>query len=121
MLRTLGVLVASALLGFIVMAVLFWAAIDLPQQFRPFALYLIEALTGGAVGLFVGSLQKKQAGLLALSSLLPMTFRQYVNPFSRPAMGLRLFELLLGTLVELSIAFAIAHRLSKGRTRLVKQ
>jgi len=43
------------------MAILIWAGSDLPQQFRPFALYLIEALTGGAVGLFVGSLLKKQA------------------------------------------------------------
>lgn len=121
MLRTLGVFVAGMLLGFIVMAGLIWAGIGLPQQFGPFALYLIEALTGGAVGLFVGSLQKKQAGFLALSSLLPMTFRQYVNPFSRPATGLRLFELLLGTLVELSIAFLIAHYLSRGKTRLLKQ
>ncbi len=118
MLRTLGVFVAGVLLGLVVMASLIWAASDLPQRFGLYAYSLIDALTGSAVGLFVGFLQRGRAGLVALICLLPLAYLQYVNQFSHPATGLRLLLLLVGTAVELSIAFGIAHRLSKARQLL---
>jgi len=47
--------------------------------------------------------------------LLPPAYLQYVNRFSKPATGFRLVLLLMGTAVELGIAFLIAHLLSKSR------
>jgi hypothetical protein len=92
--------------------------IGLPQHLRIYAYYMADALTGSAVGLFVGFLQKRRASLVALICLLPPAFLQYVNRFSHPATGPRLFLLLLGTAVELSIAFVIAHRLAEARRRV---
>jgi hypothetical protein len=116
-LRTAAIFVAGVILGLVVLACLIWATVGLPQYFRIYAYYMAGALTGTAVGLFVGFLQKSKAGLVALICLLPPVLLQYVNRFSQPATGLRLFRLLLGTAVELSIAFTVAHRLSKARRR----
>jgi hypothetical protein len=80
-----------------------------------YAYYVAEALTGGAVGVFVGFLQKRGAGLVTLICLLPPAYPQYVSRFSQPATGLRLNLLLLGSAVGLAIAFVIAQRLSKSR------
>ena len=115
MIRTAGVFVVGMLLGVAVLGSLAWAMNGLPQHLRPYAYYMVEALTGSAVGLFVGFLQKRKAGLVALMCLLPPAFLQYLNRFSQPATGFRLFLLLLGTGVEMSIAFAIAHLLSNSR------
>lgn len=115
MLRTLGIFAVGLLLGIVVMASLLWAVYSLPWSVRIYAYYMAEALTGGAVGLFVGFLQKRGAGYLALACLLPPVYLQYVNRFSNPATGSRLFLLLLGTAIEVSIAFAIAHLLSNSR------
>jgi len=117
MLRTIGVLVAGTLLGFVVLSSLIWAgtALNLSQQARPYAYYLIVCLTGTAVGLLVGFLQKYKAGAVAATCLLGPSLLQYVNRFSRPATGLRLFILLIGTAMELSLAFAVAHKLAARR------
>ena len=115
MLRTLGIFGAGLLLGFVLMASLLWGVYRLPWSMRIYAYYMAEALTGGAVGLFVGFLQKRGAGFLALVCLLPLAYLQYVNRFSDPATGFHLFLLLLGTAVEVSIAFAIAHLLSNSK------
>jgi hypothetical protein len=116
-LRTVGVVIAGMLLAFVVLGGLFWVVIDLPQQFRLYAYYLSVVLTGLAVGLFVGFSQRRKAGLVALVCLSPQVFLQYVNRYSRPATGIRLLLLLVGTVLELSIAFAIANRLSKAKKR----
>jgi hypothetical protein len=123
-LRTVGIFIAGVLLGVVVLGSLIWVVIGvigLPQHLRIYAYYMADALTGTAVGLFVGFLQKRKAGLVALICLLPPVFLQYVNRYSQPATGLRLFLLLMGTAIELSIAFAIAHRLSKARRRAVSE
>ena len=115
MLRTLVVFAGGLLLGFVTMGSLSWATYSLPWTAGICAYYLAEVLTGSAVGLFVGFLQKRGAGFVALACLLPLGYLQYVNRFSHPAVGLRLFLLLLGTAVELSIAFILADRMSKAR------
>jgi hypothetical protein len=118
MLRTSGVFVAGVLLGVLVLGSLMWAVYGLPWSVRVYAYYVAEALTGSAVGLFVGFLQKRRAGLVALTCLLPPAYLQYVNRFSHPATRLRLFLLLLGTAIGLSMAFLIAHTLSRTSTRV---
>jgi hypothetical protein len=116
-LRTLGVLVAGMLLGITLLASLAWArlAINRWQQPPAYDYYLILALTGCAVGLLVGFLQKYKAGFVAMICLIPQAFVQYVNRFSRPATGFRLVLLLLGTALELSFAFAVAHMVAARR------
>jgi hypothetical protein len=103
------------------MASLLWAVYALPWSVRIYAYYMAEVLTGTAVGLFVGFLQRRGAGFVALVCLLPPAYLQYVNRFSHPATGRRLFLLLLGTAVELSMAFVVAHRLSKARKRVASE
>jgi hypothetical protein len=116
MLRTVGVLAVGMLLSVVVLGSLVWVTVTtLPWSARIYALYVGEALTGAAVGSFVGFLQKRRAGVVALVCLLPPAYLQYVNRLSKPATGFRLVLLLMGTAVELGIAFSIAHRLSKSR------
>jgi hypothetical protein len=117
-LRTLGVFIAALFLGFVILGSLLWAMYSLPWPVRIYAYYMAETLTGSAVGSFVGLMQKHGAGFVALTSLLPPAYLQYFNRFSHPAPGLHLFLLLVGTAVELSIAFVIAHRLSEARRRV---
>ena len=117
MLRTVSVLVAGVFWGVVVFAGLVWMTIHLPQQFRLDAYYLINGLTGGAVGLFVGFSKVSNAGLIAIICLLPPLFLQYGSRFSGPLTGHRLFLALLGTFLELSLAFAIAYSVSAARRR----
>jgi hypothetical protein len=116
-LRTVAVVIAGMLLGFVVGGGLIWVGMHLPLEVRRYAYYLIDVLTGVAVGLLVGFLQRHKAGLVALICLSPQVFLQYVNRYSRPATGLRMLLLLIGTVLELSTAFAIADRLSKATKR----
>ena len=118
MLRTVGVFVVGVLLAVVVLGSLMWAVFALPCSVRVYAYYIVEALTGSAVGLFVGLLQKRRAGVVALICLLPLAYVQYMNRFSHPATGLRLVVLLLGTVIGLSAAFLTAHLLSKSRSRV---
>lgn len=116
-LRTAGVLVAGMLLGFTVLASLIWAGMVINRWQQPpvYDYYLISALTGCAVGLLVGFLQKYKAGFVAMICLIPQVFVQYVNRFSRPATGFRLVLLLVGTALELSLAFAVAQMVAARR------
>lgn len=118
MLRTLGVFVTGTLVGVAVLTVLIWVGLHVQGRFGPYAYYLIDILTGAIVGLFVGFLQRKRAGIVALVCLLPLVFVQYVNRFSQSAAGTRLFLLLLGTTAELLIAVVVAHRLSAARNNM---
>jgi hypothetical protein len=117
-LRTLGVFVAGVLLSIVILGSLMWAVYALPWSVRIYAYFIVQACTGGAVGLFVAFLQKRMAGVVGLICLLPLAYVQYVNRFSHPATGLRLVVLLLGTAIGLSTAFLTAHRLSKSRSRV---
>jgi hypothetical protein len=71
MLRTVAILVAGVPLAFIALGGLSSVVIALPQNVRIYAYYIITALTGSVVGLFVGFLQKYKAGLVALTCLVP--------------------------------------------------
>jgi len=118
-LKTIGVLVAAMFLGIAVLGSLVWlTVIAVPVHWSLYAYYLASALTGAAVGCFVGFLQKGRPGLVALTSLLPAVLLQYVNRYAQPEKGLRLALLVLGTAIELAIAFATAERLgtTRGRT-----
>ena len=120
MLRSVGVLVVGVLAGFTVQASLGLVvmAINSGQQPRPYIYYLLFALTGSAVGLLVGFLQKYKAGLVAMICLAPQSILQYVNRFSRPATGLRLFLLLLGTALELSFGISCSRPHPSGAATL---
>jgi len=112
MLRTAGVLAAGMLLSIAVLGSLAWATMaSLPWSARVYAYYVIAAVTGAAVGLFVGFLQKRGAGIVALVCILPSAYLQHVNRFSKPATGVRVVFLLVGTAVELGIAFLVANHL----------
>jgi hypothetical protein len=113
MLRTIGVLIAGTFLGALIFGGLGWVMSG-HSTFSVQFLYLLEALTGITIGLFVGFSRIKYAGLVAVLCPLPPLFLEYRHMFSRPSTGLRLALLLLGTGLKLSLAFAVAHKVSRG-------
>lgn len=115
MLRTSVVFVVGLLLDVVVLGSLLLAMAALPWSMRIYGYNVAETLTGTAIGLFVSFVQKHRAGFVASICLLPPTDWQYVNRFSPPATGRRLALLLLGTVVEPTTAFVVAHRLSQPR------
>jgi hypothetical protein len=74
MFRTIAIGVSPFLLS----AVLMGFAVMLSARLLPQASYLsyfaFEAITGTAIGAFVGALQKKRAGLLAAASVTPIIY-----------------------------------------------
>ncbi|HUJ29813.1 MAG TPA: hypothetical protein VLY23_00930 [Candidatus Acidoferrum sp.] len=114
MLRTLGVLIAGTFWGLLLFGGLFWVIVVRYSMHSVYSLYLIELVTGIAVGLFVGFSRINKAGLVAAVCLLPPLLLEYGHRFSPPPTGLRLLLLLLGTGLKISIAFAIAHNLAQA-------
>ena len=112
MLRTVGVLIAGAFWAVVVYGILGLAMIQLPPQFHPYFYYLANALTGCAVGLFVGFSKINYEALVAVVCLLAPASLQYRSRFSTPATGFRVFLLLVGTALELTLGFIVAHNVA---------
>lgn len=117
MLKTVGVVLAGAILAMILIAGgVFAAAYVIPRQLDAYFYFAFKALVGAAIGLLVGSLQKNKAGFVAVICLLPALLVQ-VTSRSYPiktAPGFAMF--LLSEILGLLAAFAVAHRLSKGKS-----
>lgn len=112
----MGVLIAGAFWGIVVYGILGLAMIHLPPQFHVYTYYLIaNALTGCAVGLFVGFSKINNEGLLAVVCLFAPAFLQYGTRVTTPATGPRLLLPLVGTALELSLGFVVAHNLATQR------
>jgi hypothetical protein len=115
-LRTTGVLIAGAFWGIVVYGILGAPMIQLPPQFHIDAYYLMaNALTVCAVGLFVGFSKINSEGLVAVVCLLAPAFLQYGGRVANPATGPQLLFPLVGTALELSLGFVVAHNLSARR------
>jgi hypothetical protein len=114
MVRTACIFTGGVLLGFVVLGGLITVSAG-SRGFGVSQLLLLEAVTGATVGGFVGYLQKNRAGLMAILCLLPAILFQYVptHRLHDPISGQGLFVLLLGTILELSAAFAAAYVLSR--------
>ena len=113
MLRSVGVLIAGAFWAVVVYGILGMAMIQLPPQLHPYFYYLASALTGCAVGLFVGFSKINYEGLVAVVCLLAPSSLQYRSHFPLP--GPELFLLLVGTALELSLGFIVAHSIAVRR------
>ncbi len=117
-LRTAGVLIAGALLGLAVMSLLGYVAIyHVPAHYNGYSYFLVKVLTGVVVGLFVGLLQKKQAGLVAVICVLPLLYLQAASPYYPLRGGVLIVVFILSEALEVSLAFAVAHHLSRARSR----
>lgn len=113
MLRTLSVLVGGMLLALAVLIVCFlFITKYIPAHSNWYAYFVLKALVGATVGLFVGFLQKRRRGLVAAMCLLPGFLLQIASrPYPiRTAGGF--LALLLSEVLGLLIALLIVRRLS---------
>ena len=116
MLRTVSVLVAGTLLGLAALVGLFLLALNrIPTPSHWFIYLVLKVSVGTAVGLFVGFVQKKNAGVFAMVCLLPGIFLQATSRSYPLRTGLAFVAFFLSEVLGLFTAFAIANRLSQAR------
>jgi hypothetical protein len=111
-----SVLVAGTILALGILLVLFLLAVNhIPERFNWHVYFVLKSLVGAAVGLFVGFVQKKNAGIIAMVCLLPGIFLQVASRSYPLRTGLAFVVFFLSESLGLLIAFAIAKRLSNAR------
>jgi hypothetical protein len=116
MLRTLAVFIGGAILGFALPLALFAVIVyRVPEQFNFYSYFVLKVLVATAVGLFIGSLQQKRAGLLAVACHLPFLLWQATRSSYPVWTTGRIPAFLLGEAMGLSLTFAVAHHLSKSK------
>jgi hypothetical protein len=118
MLRTVGVFLGGAFLGFALLLALFVVIVyHVPGEFNFYSYFVLKAVVAIAVGSFVGLLQRNGAGSLAIVCLLPLLMWQATRSHYPVWATGRLPGFLIGEALGLSLAFAVAHHLSKVKAR----
>ncbi|HYL85810.1 MAG TPA: hypothetical protein VE263_16395 [Candidatus Angelobacter sp.] len=113
----MSVLIAGSLLALAVLIVAFLFIVNsLPENFNPYAYFLLKALVGASVGLFVGFVQRKKGGLIAVICLMPTLLLQLTSRTFPVRTGRAFAALFVSEALGMLVAFVIASRLSDSIT-----